>query len=87
MESTRQKKVSKLLQNDVAEVIQAKLKTMGHLNVLVSVTKLKVSVALSVAKIFLSIFPSEMSKQVLNEIVATGPKIKHEIAIKSKKQL
>ena len=87
MESTRQKKVSKLLQKDVAEVIQAKLKTMGHLNVLVSVTKLKVSVDLSVAKIFLSIFPTKMSKQVLKEIVATGPKIKHEIAIKSKKQL
>ena len=62
MESTRQKKVSKLLQKDVAEVIQARLKTTGHLNILVSVTKLKVSVDLSVAKIFLSVFPTEMSK-------------------------
>ena len=87
MESTRQKKVSKLLQKDVAEVIQARLKTTGHLNILVSVTKLKVSVDLSVAKIFLSVFPTEMSKQVLKEIIATGPKIRHEIAIRSKKQL
>ena len=87
MESTRQKKVSKLLQKDVAEVIQARLKTTGHLNILVSVTKLRVSVDLSVAKIFLSVFPTEMSKQVLKEIITTGPKIRHEIATRSKKQL
>ena len=87
MESTRQKKVSKLLQKDIAEVIQARLKTRGHLNILVSITKVNVSVDLSVAKIFLSVFPPEMSKQVLKEIVATGPRIKHEIAIRSKKQL
>ena len=87
MESTRQKKVSKLLQKDIAEVIQARLKTRGHLNILVSITKVNVSVDLSVAKIFLSVFPPEMSKQVLKEIVATGPRIKHEVAIRSKKQL
>ena len=87
MESTRQKKVSKLLQKDIAEVIQDRLKTRGHLNILVSITKVKVSVDLSVAKIFLSVFPAEMSKQVLKEIVATGPRIRHEIAIRSKKQL
>ena len=69
MESTRQKKVSKLLQKDVAEVIQARLKTTGHLNILVSVTKLKVSVDLSVAKIFLSVFPTEMSKQVPKKLL------------------
>ena len=87
MESTRQKKVSKLLQKDVAEVIQARLKTAGHLNILVSATKVKVSADLSAAKIFLSVFPTEMSEQVLKEIIATGPKIKHEVAIKSKNQL
>ena len=51
------------------------------------ITKVKVSVDLSVAKIFLSVFPAEMSKQVLKEIVSTGPRIRHEIAIRSKKQL
>ena len=79
--------MSKLLQKDIAEVIQGRLKTRDHLNILVSITKVKVSVDLSVAKIFLSVFPAEMSKQVLKEIVATGPRIRHEIAIRSKKQL
>ena len=43
MENSRQKKISKVLQKDVAEIIQEKLKKQGARGVLVSVTKVDVS--------------------------------------------
>ena len=69
METTRQKKVSKLLQKDVAEILQTKVKKEGNYGILLSVTKVSVTVDFSVAKVFLSVFPSEMSKQILDEVV------------------
>ena len=87
METTRQKKVSKLLQKDVAEILQTKIKKEGNYGILLSVSKVSVTVDFSVAKIFLSIFPSEMSKQILDEVVKMSSRIRHEVAQKAKKQL
>ena len=87
METTRQKKVSKLLQKDVAEILQTKVKKEGNYGVLVSVTKVSVTVDFSIAKVFLSVFPSVMSKQILDEVVKMSSRIRHEVAQKAKKQL
>ena len=85
METTRQKKVSKLLQKDVAEILQTKVKKEGNYGILLSVTKVSVTVDFSIAKVFLSVFPSEMSKQILDEVVKMSSRIRHEVAQKSKK--
>ena len=87
METTRQKKVSKLLQKDLAEILQKKIKKEGNYGILLSVTKVSVTVDFSVAKIFLSVFPSEMSKQILDEVEKMSSRIRHEVAQKAKKQL
>ena len=87
METTRQKKVSKLLQKDIAEILQNKLKKQGSYGVLLSITKVSVTVDFSVAKIFLSVFPSEMSQKVMEEISKMSSRIRHEVAQKAKKQL
>ena len=87
METTRQKKVSKLIQKDIANILREKLKKHGSVGVLVSVTKVSVSADFSVAKVFLSIFPFEMSKQVLGEVSKISSRIRHEISQKAKKQL
>ena len=87
METTRQKKISKLLQKDLAEILQKKIKKEGNYGILLSVTKVSVTVDFSVAKIFLSIFPSEMSKQILDEVEKMSSRIRHEVAQKAKKQL
>ena len=50
-------------------------------------TKVSVTVDFSVAKVFLSVFPSEMSKQILDEVVNMSSRIRHEVAQKAKKQL
>ena len=87
METTRQKKVSKLLQKDIAEILQRKLKKQGNYGVLLSITKVSVTVDFSIAKIFLSVFPSEMSQQVMGEVSKMSSRIRHEVAQKAKKQL
>ena len=87
METTRQKKVSRLLQKDIAEILQYKAKKEGNYGILLSVTKVSVTADFSVAKVFLSVFPSEMSKQTLDEIMRMSSRIRHEVAQKTKKQL
>ena len=87
METTRQKKVSKLLQKDVAEILQTKLKKQGNYGVLLSITKVSVTVDFSVAKIYLSVFPSNMSERLMVEISKLSGGIRHEVAQRTKKQL
>ena len=87
METTRQKKVSKLLQKDILEILQKKLKKQGSLGVLLSITKVSVTVDFSVAKVFLSVFPSQMSDQIIQEVSKMSSRIRHEVAQKAKKQL
>ena len=56
METTRQKKVSKLIQKELSIIFQKEIhQFLG--NILVTVTGVRVSPDLSVAKAYLSIFP------------------------------
>ena len=87
MENTRQKKISKVLQKDIAETIQEKMKKQGTKGVLVSVTKVDVSADFSSAKVFLSVFPSAMSQQILKEVSSAAGSIKHHVSQKAKNQL
>ena len=87
MENTRQKKISKILQKDIAEIIQKKMKKQGTGGVLVSVTRVDVSVDFSSAKVFLSVFPSAMSQQILKEVSFAANSIKHIVSQKAKNQL
>lgn len=55
MESTRQKKVSRLLQKELGNILQRKTNELG--GKMITVTTVRISSDLSVAKIYLSIFP------------------------------
>ena len=64
METTRQKKVSKLLQKELSVIFQKEThQFLG--NILVTVTGVRISPDLSVAKAYLSIFPVEKPKEAL----------------------
>ena len=63
MESTRQAKIARLLQKELSEIFrQQTAKTHG---VIVSVSAVRVSPDLSVAKVYLSIFPSPKGAEML----------------------
>jgi ribosome-binding factor A len=87
METNRQKKISGLIQQDLAEVIQQILRDAGTINIVVSVTKVRVTPDLLQAKAYLSIFPSDKASRVMEEIKELRSKIKHAIALRTKNQL
>lgn len=87
METNRQKKISGLLQQDLAEVIQQILRDAGTHNIVVSVTKVRVTSDLLQAKAYLSIFPPSKAEPVMTEIQSLRKSIKHAIALRTKQQL
>jgi len=86
-ESNRQKKIAGVLQNDLANVLQQRLRDSGQLGTIISVSKVNVTVDLSVAKVHVSVFPSKHSDEVVAELNLLKPSIKHEISQLTKHQL
>ena len=85
MESTRQAKISRLLQKELSEIFRTQTaKTHGTI---VSVSAVRVSPDLSIAKAYLSIFPSEKSQEVLESIKRSAKTIRYELAQKVRFQL
>ncbi|HCC71533.1 MAG TPA: 30S ribosome-binding factor RbfA [Bacteroidales bacterium] len=86
MESTRQKKVSRLLQRELAEILRQKTPELAR-GKMITVTTVRVSPDLALAKIYLSIFPSDNSDHILGSITDHTPRIRNELAIKIRNQL
>jgi ribosome-binding factor A len=86
METTRQNKISRLIQKDMADILQKEGKDLFN-GVLISVTKVRISPDLSVAKVYLSIFPSEKGAEMLIELKKHLSKIRGLLGLKVGKQL
>ena len=85
METTRQSKISRLLQKDLSDIfLNETRKTHG---VLISVSVVRVSPDLSVAKVYLSIFPSEKAQDILDSIRLNARNIRYELAQRIRFQL
>ena len=85
METTRQSKISRLLQKDLSDIfLNETRKTHG---VLRSVSVVRVSPDLSVAKVYLSIFPSEKAQEILDSIRLNARNIRYELAQRIRFQL
>ena len=67
MDSTRQQKISRQIQRDIAEILQKELADTLR-GTLVTVTTVRVSPDLAYAKLYLSIFPFERCEQTLDLI-------------------
>lgn len=85
-ESTRQLKVAKELQRDMAEIIRSKGMAMFG-GALVSVSGVKVSPDLSVAKIYVSIFPSDKAESVMNILEENSRALRGELGNRIGRQL
>lgn len=87
MESNRQKKIASVLQRDLVDVLQNAATQGGMKGVIISVTKVNVTVDLSIAKVYLSIFPVDKGEALLDGIKSNAALIKHELAQRTKHQL
>lgn len=86
-ETQRQKKIGALLQQDLVDILQGSATQGGMKGVIISVSKVKVTVDLSVAKVYLSIFPNEKSSELVEGIKANTIGIRHELAKRTRNQL
>lgn len=85
-ESTRQLKVAKELQRDMAEIIRSKGMAMFG-GALVSVSGVKISPDLSVAKIYVSIFPSDKADKVMEILEENVRALRGELGNRVARQL
>jgi len=87
METTRQKKISGILQKDLIAILQRLLKDCLKNTLIASVTKVKISPDLSVAKVYVSVFPVKASKEVFELIKESKSAIRNSLGMLVKNQI
>ena len=85
MDNTRLLKIGRLLQKEMSEIFLQETKAMH--GVLVSVSTVRVSSDLSVAKVYLSIFPSEKAEELLKTIRTNVKSIRFELGQRVRLQM
>ncbi len=86
MESTRQQKVSRLILKDMSEILRSAGPKYGQ-GVMISVTVVRITPDLGLAKIYLSIFPSAGSEDVMEKIGSNTVTLRYELGKLVGKQL
>ena len=77
MENTRLNKIGRLIQKELGDIFLKQTKAMP--GTLISVSVVRVSADLGVAKIYLSIFPSSRAQELLNAIRLNTKTIRYDL--------
>ena len=85
METTRQNKISRLIQKELSEIFLLQTKSMN--GVLVSVSAVRISPDMSYARVYLSVFPSERSQEIVKNINDNMKSIRYELGTRVRHQL
>ena len=85
METKRQQKINRLIQKELGEIFLLQTKAMP--GILVSVSAVRISPDLSIARAYLSIFPSEKGKELIENIKANTKAIRFDLGQRVGKQL
>ena len=85
METTRQQKIARLIQKELSEIFR--LETAKRGKVIVSVSTVRVSPDLSIAKAYLSVFPSNKGEEIVANINKNSKSIRYDLAQKVRFQL
>jgi ribosome-binding factor A len=86
METNRQKKIAGVLQKDLVDILQNAAKD-GMKGIIISVTNVSVTSDLSIAKVFISIFPQAKRDEIIEGIKSNTATIRHELAHRTRNQL
>lgn len=78
MENKRQAKIARMLQKELSEIFRRQTAALG--GVLVSVSAVRVSPDLSIARVYLSIFPSEKAHDILENINRQTKTVRYDLA-------
>jgi ribosome-binding factor A len=85
MESTRQHKIARLIQKDMSDILLRYARTLG--GTLISVSEVRVSPDLSIAHIYLSIFPQDKVQQTMALIEENAHRFRGELGMLERHQL
>lgn len=85
METTRQNKIARLIQKELSEIFLLQTKAMN--GILVSVSVVRISPDMSVARVYLSVFPSEKSQEIVKNINENMKSIRYELGTRVRHQL
>ena len=85
MQETRQAKISRLLQKELAQIFQSQTRMMH--GVMVSVTRVKISPDLSICTAYLSVFPSEKAEEIVANVNANMKTIRYELGQRIRNQV
>ena len=85
MDTTRQQKISRLIQKELSDIFQKQPASLH--GVLVSVSAVRISPDLSVCRGYLSIFPSERSAEILDNINGNVRELRYELGRRLRYQL
>lgn len=86
MDSVRQNKVNSLLQQEMAEILRQETPNLLP-GGLVSVSAVRISPDLSIAKVYVSLFPAPDKAAVLEKIREKGPQLRGALGQRVGKQL
>ncbi len=85
MDSNRQLKVNRLIQKELSEIFLLETKKMQ--GVFISVTNVRVTPDLGLAHVYLSIFPSEKSEEMVENINSNVKSVRYELGKRVGRQL
>ena len=85
METTRQNKIARLIQKELSDIFQRQTQSMH--GVLVSVSAVRISPDLSVARGYLSVFPSERAEEIVRNINENSKSVRYELGTRVRHQL
>ena len=85
METTRQNKISRLLQKELSEIFLLQTKAMP--GVLVSVSAVRISPDMSIARVYLSVFPSAKAEEIVKNVNDNMKTIRYELGTRVRHQL
>ncbi|MBN8641059.1 MAG: 30S ribosome-binding factor RbfA [Flavobacteriales bacterium] len=87
METNRQKKIGAVLQKDLVDILQGEIRKNNLSNLIISVSKVSVTTDLGVARVYLSVFPTDRATEILEAVKSNAPLIKHDLSQRVKLQL
>ena len=86
METIRQQKVGRLLQKEIGELF-TKSEVSIPTGIMISITQVRMSPDLGIAKIYVSLFPAENKEEALEKIRNQASEIRFVLGKKVRKQL
>ena len=85
METTRQQKIARMLQKEMGEIFLLYAREIH--GVLITVTNVRVSPDLAIARTHLSVFPSEKANEVLKKVQSDSKSIRFDLGKRVRHQL